>query len=78
MIIAVQVNAQTNSIRKQKFHFDIAGKQDSSAGYAEAVKVDDTLYISGSMACDVTPEGIKSASGTLQNRRRFMVQAFSM
>ncbi len=66
MIIAVHVNAQTNTIRKQKFHFDNAGKQDTSAGYAQAIKVNNILYISGSVARDVTPEGITRVYSTLQ------------
>ncbi len=64
--IAVHANAQTNTIQKQKFHFDNAAKQDTSAGYAQAVKVDNVLYISGSVARDVTPEGIKRVYSTLQ------------
>jgi enamine deaminase RidA (YjgF/YER057c/UK114 family) len=58
VMMAVQANAQTNHIQKQKFHFDNVSTQDTSAGYAQAVKVDNVLYISGSVARDVTPEGI--------------------
>jgi 2-iminobutanoate/2-iminopropanoate deaminase len=66
VIFAMQVNAQINTIQKQKFHFENAGKKDTIAGYAQAVKVDNVLYISGSVARDVTPGGIKSVYSTLQ------------
>jgi 2-iminobutanoate/2-iminopropanoate deaminase len=50
--------AQDNTIKKEKWHFDNALKQDTSAGYVQVVKVDNVLYISGAVARDVTPEGI--------------------
>ncbi len=50
--------AQDNSIKKEKWHWDNALKQDTSAGYVQVVKVDNILYISGAVARDVTPEGI--------------------
>lgn len=65
VMMAVQANAQTNHIQKQKFHFDNVSKQDTSAGYAQAIKVDNVLYISGSVARDVTPEGITRVYNTL-------------
>lgn len=63
---SLQTAAQNNSIQKQKFHFDNPNKQDTSAGYAQAVKVDNVLYISGAVARDVTPEGIIHVYTTLQ------------
>ena len=51
-------NAQQGNIEKQKFHF--GRDQDTTAGYAQAVKVDNVLYISGTVARDVTPEGVRS------------------
>ena len=36
-----------NNIQKQKFHF--GRDQDTTAGYAQAVKVDNVLYISGTV-----------------------------
>ncbi|HEX6179974.1 MAG TPA: RidA family protein [Chitinophagaceae bacterium] len=36
-----------NNIQKQKFHF--GREQDTTAGYAQAVKVDNVLYISGTV-----------------------------
>jgi 2-iminobutanoate/2-iminopropanoate deaminase len=70
--------AQDTSIKKEKWHWDNALKQDTSAGYVQVVKVDNILYISGAVARDVTPEGItrvyqalerslKSFGATFQN-----------
>ena len=50
--------SQQNNIQKQKFNWG-RGDQDTTAGYAQAVKVDNVIYISGTVARDVTPEGIK-------------------
>lgn len=58
------VNAQQGKIQKQKFHF--GREQDTTAGYAQAVKVDNVLYISGTVARDVTPEGIRSLYQNLE------------
>jgi 2-iminobutanoate/2-iminopropanoate deaminase len=50
--------AQENNIKKEKWHWDNALKQDTSAGYVQTIKVDNVLYISGAVARDVSPEGI--------------------
>lgn len=55
MLIAGQSIAQ-NNITKHKWHW--RNDQDTSAGYAQAVKVDNVLYISGTVATDITPGGI--------------------
>jgi len=52
------LQAQDNNIKKEKWHWDNALKQDTSAGYVQVVKIDNVLYISGAVARDVTPEGI--------------------
>jgi 2-iminobutanoate/2-iminopropanoate deaminase len=49
--------AQENKIEKKKFHWGV-NEQDTTAGYAQALKVDNILYISGTVSRDVTPEGI--------------------
>lgn len=41
--------AQANNIAKTKWHWGNAQQQDTSAGYAQAVVVDNVLYISGSV-----------------------------
>lgn len=72
------LQAQNTDIKKEKWHWDNALKQDTSAGYVQVVKVDNVLYISGAVARDVTPEGItrlyqaldkslKSFGATFQN-----------
>lgn len=46
-LLSVASFAQDNNIQKQKFHF--GRDQDTTAGYAQAVKVDNVLYISGTV-----------------------------
>lgn len=82
IVIAFLLNthlaAQNNEIKKEKWHWGNAIKQDTSAGYVQVVKIDNVLYISGAVARDVTPEGItrvyqaldrslKSFGATFQN-----------
>ena len=57
--------AQQSPIQKHKFHFG-NGVQDTAAGYAQAVKVDNIIYISGTVARDITPGGIKQLYTTLE------------
>lgn len=70
--------AQDNGIVKEKWHWDNKLKQDSTAGYAQVVKVGNVLYISGAVSTEITPEGItrvyralerslKSFGATFQN-----------
>lgn len=56
---AFTINLKAQSIQKEKWHWDRPLKQDTSAGYAQVLKVDNVLYISGAVAREVTPEGIK-------------------
>jgi 2-iminobutanoate/2-iminopropanoate deaminase len=76
--LLLTLQAQNNTINKDKWHWDNALKQDTSAGYVQVVKVDNVLYISGAVARDITPEGItrvyqalekslKSFGATFQN-----------
>jgi len=78
IFISADLTAQNNNIKKEKWHWDNALKQDTSAGYVQVVKVDNVLYISGAVAREVTPEGItrvyqalerslKSFGATFQN-----------
>jgi 2-iminobutanoate/2-iminopropanoate deaminase len=57
---------QAQEIKKDKWHWDNALKQDTSAGYVQVVKVDNVLYISGAVARDVTPEGITRLYSSLE------------
>lgn len=59
------LRSQQNTIEKQKFNWG-RSDQDTSAGYAQAVKVDNVLYISGTVARDVSPEGIKRVYDALE------------
>ena len=51
---------QVNEIHKEKWHWGSNLKQDTNAGYAQVLKVGNVLYISGAVATEVTPEGIRS------------------
>jgi enamine deaminase RidA (YjgF/YER057c/UK114 family) len=58
LMFSMAAAAQNNTITKEKWHWDNALKQDTSAGYVQVVKVDHVLYISGAVAREVTPDGI--------------------
>lgn len=69
--------AQSNDIKKEKWHWNNT-QQDTLAGYAQVVKVDNILYISGVVSSELTPTGIdrvykalefalKSNGATFQN-----------
>lgn len=51
---------------KQKWHFGNPQGQDSTAGYAQVVKADNVLYISGTVARDITEAGIRQLYATLE------------
>lgn len=59
--------AQDNTIKKEKWHWGNALKQDTSAGYVQVVKVDNVLYISGAVSREVTPEGITRVYKALES-----------
>ena len=65
-VFLLTLQAQNNNINKDKWHWDNALKQDTSAGYVQVVKVDNVLYISGAVARDVTPEGITRVYQSLE------------
>ena len=65
-LVSTDLMAQTNNIVKEKWHFNNSAKQDTSAGYAQVVKIDNILYISGVVSPDVTPEGITNVYRTLE------------
>lgn len=50
--------AQEQAISKEKWHWDRTPKQDTATGYAQIVKVDNVLYISGIVGRELTPDGI--------------------
>jgi enamine deaminase RidA (YjgF/YER057c/UK114 family) len=65
-LVSTDLMAQTNDIAKEKWHFNNSAKQDTSAGYAQVVKIDNILYISGVVSPDVTPEGITNVYRILE------------
>ena len=67
LFISVQLSAQDNTIKKEKWHWGNALKQDTSAGYVQVVKVENVLYISGAVAREVTPEGITRLYKSLES-----------
>jgi 2-iminobutanoate/2-iminopropanoate deaminase len=46
-LLSLNCFGQSNQIIKKKFHYKQFNQQDTTAGYAEAVLVDNILYISG-------------------------------
>ena len=67
ILFAISINlfAQEKEIKKEKFNWG-RGTQDTTAGYAQAVKVGNIIYISGTVARDVNPEGIKRVYDALE------------
>jgi len=49
--------AQHKPIDKKKFHF--GAEQDTVGGYTQAILVDNVIYVSGTVALEVTPQSIK-------------------
>lgn len=64
MLTCTYLSAQTQSIEKKKFHF--GSEQDTTAGYTQVVKVDNVLYVSGTVSTDITPAGIQRLYQTIE------------
>ncbi len=77
ILLCISVNAigQENNIKKEKFNWG-RGTQDTTAGYAQAVKIDNVIYISGTVARNVTPEGIKQAYEALEKTLQYYGATF--
>lgn len=58
LILSMGLQAQTQNITKQKWHFDDPLTQDTLYGYTQAVKIDNVSYISGTVLGTLTPKGI--------------------
>ncbi|MGB8193603.1 MAG: RidA family protein [Chitinophagaceae bacterium] len=56
--------AQDNNIQKQKFHF--GRDQDTTAGYTQAIKVDNILYISGIVSRGDAATALKNIYSNLE------------
>ena len=72
--ISFIASAQTK-IDKQKFHW--GAEQDTTAGYTQAIKVDNIIYISGTVAVDISPEGIKRLYSGLERTLKHYGADFS-
>lgn len=66
LIGLITANAQNHDIKKDKWHWGRALKQDTTAGYAQVVKVGNILYISGAVSYEITPEGVAGVYRDLQ------------
>lgn len=53
-------------LSKEKWHWNDSAKQSLSAGYAQTVKVGNTLYLSGIPAIDLTEEGVSNLYQSLE------------
>lgn len=61
LLLSVTLFAQQSKapIEKEKWHWGDPNKQDTSAGYAQTLKVGDVLYISGTVALTIDEAGVK-------------------
>ena len=64
LFLLTTVAAQEKNIEKKKWHW--GREQDTTAGYAQVVRVDNVLYIPGTVALDVTPESITKVYKSLE------------
>lgn len=66
-VCMAEISAQrVNTIKKEKFHWGSEAGQDSTAGYTQALKVDNVIYVSGTVSKSVTPEGVKNLYSALE------------
>lgn len=56
--------AAQNNIEKKKFHF--GAEQDTAGGYTQALKVDNVIYISGTVATNITEQDVKRVYRVIQ------------
>lgn len=68
LLIASVLNAQQTQapIQKEKWHWNDPNKQDTSAGYTQALKSGNVLYISGTVALSVNEEGVNRVYTALE------------
>src|SRR5688572_23643762 len=58
LLLMVVLSSQAqNNIEKKKFHF--GAEQDTAGGYVQALKVDNVIYISGTVSTDITEKDIR-------------------
>lgn len=75
-VVFNEVNAQSsqNAIEKQKFHFGKAGED--GAGYAQAVRVGKTIYISGTVGGGEAASALTNVYNGLQKTLAFYGATF--
>ena len=66
LLIFSQVFCQNNTIEKEKWHWNKDIKQDTVAGYTQVLKVDNVLYISGTVAGSIDEKGITAVYNSLK------------
>ena len=68
VVFSVTASAQQTkaTIEKEKWHWGNPNKQDTSAGYAQTVKVGDVLYISGTVTTELSEKGVKQVYAGLE------------
>lgn len=67
LLLFCKTFSQESKIKKEKWHWNNnKAKQDTIAGYAQVLKVDNILYISGAVTSEMTPEGITSVYNDLK------------
>lgn len=62
----VNSGLKKKAVVKEKWHWGNPEKQSESAGYAQVVKVGNTIYISGVPTNDLSPDGITKLYKTLE------------
>lgn len=67
LLISFKSFSQETSIKKEKWHWNKASKQDTVAGYTQVLKIDNILYISGAVTNEISPEGITSVYNALKS-----------
>ncbi len=65
-LILISAKSYAQETKKEKWHWNNELKQDTTAGYAQVLKVDNILYISGVVTNDITPEGITNVYKALK------------
>ncbi|NCU04192.1 MAG: RidA family protein [Chitinophagaceae bacterium] len=67
-ILSFTVAAQQTKapIEKEKWHWGNPNKQDTSAGYAQTLRVGDVLYISGTVTTELSEKGVKQVYAGLE------------
>jgi 2-iminobutanoate/2-iminopropanoate deaminase len=74
-LVNAKLSAQETTIKKEKFNWG-RNDQDTTAGYAQAVKVDNVIYISGTVAKEVSPDGIKKVYEALEKTLQYYGATF--